>query len=157
MSYGENEAGQIFIGGSRKPDDTPNKAEHLNLKLANRHGLITGATGTGKPVTLQILAEGFSRAGVPVFAADSKGDLSGVAAKGEPKDFLLKRAEEIGLPDYDFEAFPVIFWDLFGEKGHRVRTTIAEMGPLLLARLMDASEPQEGVLNIAFKLAHKAV
>jgi DNA helicase HerA-like ATPase len=151
-----DQTGKLFIGGSRKPDDTLNKAEFLTLALANRHGLITGATGTGKTVTLQILAEGFSRAGVPVFAADIKGDLSGIAAQGEPKDFLLKRAEEIGLQDYEFEAFPAIFWDLFGQKGHRVRTTIAEMGPLLLARLMDASEPQEGVLNIAFKLADKA-
>jgi DNA helicase HerA-like ATPase len=151
-----DETGKLFIGGSRKPDDTLNKAEFLTLKLANRHGLITGATGTGKTVTLQILAEGFSRAGVPVFAADIKGDLSGIAAQGEPKDFLLKRAEEMGLQDYELEAFPAIFWDLFGQKGHRVRTTIAEMGPLLLARLMDPSEPQEGVLNIAFKLADKA-
>ncbi|TWF57048.1 helicase HerA-like C-terminal domain-containing protein [Neorhizobium alkalisoli] len=151
-----DETGKIFVGGSRKPDDTLNKAEYLDLKFGNRHGLVTGATGTGKTVTLQVLAEGFSRAGVPVFAADIKGDLSGVAAKGVEKDFLLKRAEEIGLQDYEFEQFPVIFWDLFGEKGHRVRTTIAEMGPLLLARLMDASEPQEGVINIAFKLADKA-
>ncbi|MGO7932167.1 helicase HerA-like domain-containing protein, partial [Rhizobium ruizarguesonis] len=94
----------------------------------------TGATGTGKTVTLQVLAEGFSRAGVPVFAADIKGDLSGIAAKGEPKDFLTKLAEQIGFTDYEFDQFPVIFWDLFVEKGHRVRTTIAEMGPLLLAR-----------------------
>lgn len=148
--------GKLFIGGSRNPDDTLNKAEFLELKFGNRHGLVTGATGTGKTVTLQILAEGFSKAGVPVFAADIKGDLSGIAAKGEAKDFLLKRAEQIGFSDYDFERFPVIFWDLFGEKGHRIRTTIAEMGPLLLSRLMDASEPQEGVINIAFKLADKA-
>ncbi|GGF99002.1 hypothetical protein GCM10010924_29090 [Rhizobium wenxiniae] len=151
-----DEMGKLFIGGSRKPDDTLNKAEYLDLKFGNRHGLVTGATGTGKTVTLQVLAEGFSKAGVPVFAADIKGDLSGVAAKGETKDFLLKRAEQIGFQDYDFEQFPVIFWDIYGEKGHRVRTTIAEMGPLLLARLMNASEPQEGVLNIAFKLADKA-
>jgi DNA helicase HerA-like ATPase len=151
-----DETGKLFIGGSRKPDDTPNKPEYLELKFGNRHGLITGATGTGKTVSLQVLAEGFSRAGVPVFAADIKGDLSGVAAKGEPKDFLAKRAEEIGFSDYEFDKFPVIFWDLFGEKGHRVRTTIADMGPLLLSRLMDASEPQEGVINIAFKLADKA-
>jgi DNA helicase HerA-like ATPase len=151
-----DETGKLFIGGSRNPDDSLNKAEHLELKFGNRHGLVTGATGTGKTVTLQILAEGFSKAGVPVFAADIKGDLSGIAAKGEPKDFLLKRAEQIGFADYDFEQFPVIFWDLFGEKGHRVRTTIAEMGPLLLSRLMDASEPQEGVINIAFKIADKA-
>ncbi|RYE63654.1 MAG: DUF853 family protein, partial [Rhizobiaceae bacterium] len=135
---------KLFIGGSRNPDDTLNKAEFLDMKFGNRHGLVTGATGTGKTVTLQVLAEGFSRAGVPVFASDIKGDLSGVAAKGEPKDFLAKRAEQIGFADYEFEQFPVIFWDLYGTKGHRVRTTIAEMGPLLLARLMDASEPQEG-------------
>ncbi|MFL5013969.1 helicase HerA-like domain-containing protein, partial [Rhizobium sp.] len=147
------EEGKIFIGASRNPDDSINKPEYLDLKFGNRHGLVTGATGTGKTVTLQVLAEGFSRAGVPVFAADIKGDLSGIAAKGEPKDFLTKRAEQIGFTDYEFDQFPVIFWDLFGEKGHRVRTTIAEMGPLLLARLMDASEPQEGVINIAFKIA----
>jgi hypothetical protein len=145
--------GQIFVGASRKPDDSINKDEFLALKFGNRHGLVTGATGTGKTVTLQVLAEGFSKAGVPVFCADIKGDLSGIAATGEPKDFLLKRAEEIGLSPYTFEQFPVIFWDLYGEKGHRVRTTMAEMGPLLLARLMDASEAQEGVLNIAFKIA----
>eukprot|EP00913_Durusdinium_trenchii_P021390 g20103.t1 len=148
-----DETEKLLIGGSRKPDDSLNKSEFLDLKYGNRHGLVTGATGTGKTVTLQILAEAFSKAGVPVFAADIKGDLSGIAAKGEAKDFLLKRAEQIALSDYAFEAFPVIFWDLFGEKGHRVRTTVAEMGPLLLARLMDASEPQEGVINIAFKLA----
>ncbi|KQV63749.1 helicase HerA-like C-terminal domain-containing protein [Rhizobium sp. Root1220] len=147
------EDGKIFVGVSRKPDDSINKPEYLDLKFGNRHGLVTGATGTGKTVTLQVLAEGFSRAGVPVFCADIKGDLSGIAAKGEPKDFLAKRAEQIGFDDYEFDQFPVIFWDLFGEKGHRVRTTIAEMGPLLLARLMDASEPQEGVINIAFKIA----
>ncbi len=114
-----DETGKLFIGGSRKPDDTLNKAEFLELKFGNRHGLVTGATGTGKTVTLQVLAEGFARAGVPVFAADIKGDLSGVAAKGESKDFLLKRAEQIGMADYEFEQFPVIFWDIYGEKGHR--------------------------------------
>ena len=150
------EDGKIFIGASRNPDDSINKPEYLDLKFGNRHGLVTGATGTGKTVTLQVLAEGFSKAGVPVFCGDIKGDLSGIAAKGEAKDFLAKRAEQIGFTDYEFDQFPVIFWDLFGEKGHRVRTTIAEMGPLLLARLMDASEPQEGVINIAFKIADKA-
>jgi DNA helicase HerA-like ATPase len=145
--------GQIFLGASRKPDDSINKPEYLALKFGNRHGLVTGATGTGKTVTLQVLAEGFSKAGVPVFCADIKGDLSGIATKGEPKDFLAKRAEEVGLSPNEFEQFPVIFWDVYGEKGHRVRTTIAEMGPLLLSRLMDASEAQEGVINIAFKIA----
>ena len=145
--------GKIYLGTSRKPDDTVNKGEYLDLKYGNRHGLVTGATGTGKTVTLQILAEGFSNAGVPVFCADIKGDLSGIAAIGEPKDFLARRAETIGLEDYRFQEFPVIFWDLFGEKGHRIRTTVSEMGPLLLSRLMNLTDVQEGILNIAFKLA----
>lgn len=145
--------GELYIGTSRNPDDSLNKGEYLNLKLANRHGLITGATGTGKTVSLQILTEGFSNAGVPVFCADVKGDLSGLAAKGEAKDFLQKRADDIGLDDYAFQEFPVIFWDLFGKQGHPVRTTLSEMGPLLLARLLDLNDTQEGVLNIAFKLA----
>jgi len=136
----------IFIG-------TGTEAEYLALPLANRHGLITGATGTGKTVTLQILAEGFARAGVPVFAADIKGDLAGIAARGEPKDFLLKRAREIGLSDYSHSSYPTIFWDLFGEQGHPIRASVSEMGPLLLARLMNLSDAQEGVLNIAFRWA----
>ncbi len=144
----------VYVGTSRKPDDSINKAEYLALKLANRHGLVTGATGTGKTVTLQILTEGFSAAGVPVFAADVKGDLSGLAVAGDGKDFLIKRAEQIGFADeYEFESFPTVFWDLFGEQGHPIRTTISEMGPLLLARLMSLSDVQEGVLNIAFKIA----
>ncbi|EYR80792.1 putative ATPase [Shinella sp. DD12] len=145
--------GKLYIGTSRKPDDTNNKPEYLELKFGNRHGLVTGATGTGKTVTLQILAEGFSNAGVPVFCADVKGDLSGIGAIGEAKDFLQKRADQIGLSPYEFQQFPVIFWDLYGEKGHRVRTTISEMGPLLLSRLMNATDAQEGVINIAFKIA----
>ncbi|HEV7319544.1 MAG TPA: DUF853 domain-containing protein [Ensifer sp.] len=149
------EEGKLFIGASRKPDDSINKGEYLELKFGNRHGLITGATGTGKTITLQILAEGFANAGVPVFCADVKGDLSGIGAIGEPKDFITKRAEQIGLPTnpYEFQEFPVIFWDIYGEKGHRVRTTMSEMGPLLLSRLMNATDAQEGVLNIAFKIA----
>ena len=144
----------VYLGTSRKPDDSINKPEYLALKLANRHGLVTGATGTGKTVTLQILTEGFSAAGVPVFAADVKGDLSGLAVAGDAKDFLAKRAEQIGFADeYAFESFPAVFWDLFGEQGHPIRTTISEMGPLLLARLMSLSDVQEGVLNIAFKIA----
>lgn len=144
---------KLFIGASRNPDDSFKQHEFLNLKLANRHGLITGATGTGKTVTLQILTEGFSNAGVPVFCADVKGDLSGLAVKGEGKGFLIERAEKIKFEDYDFQEFPVIFWDLFGKKGHPVRTTMSDMGPLLLARLMDLNDTQEGVLNIAFKIA----
>ncbi len=136
----------IFIGQSQK-------REELFLGLANRHGLVTGATGTGKTVTLQIMAEGFTNAGVPVFAADVKGDLSGIAMPGEPKDALVERARQMGFDDYGFEAAPTIFWDLFGEQGHPIRTTISEMGPLMLSRLMGLSDAQEGALNIAFKLA----
>ncbi|MFG1213381.1 helicase HerA-like domain-containing protein [Xanthobacter flavus] len=145
--------GRSFLGRSEAAaTHTKSKDEYLTLRLANRHGLVTGATGTGKTVTLQVLAEGFSRAGVPVFAADIKGDLSGVAAQGEAKDFLLKRAEEVGIT-YTPDSFPVIFWDMFGEQGHPVRATISEMGPLLLARLMGLNETQEGVLNIVFRIA----
>ena len=120
----------IFIGAN----DGGAGLQFLTLKRANRHGLIAGATGTGKTVTLQNLAEAFSRAGTPVFLADVKGDLSGLSQPGEPKDFLAKRAGLIGLEDYEYEAPPVIFWDLFGRQGHPIRTTISEMGPLLLAR-----------------------
>jgi uncharacterized protein len=136
----------IFLGKS-------DKREELFLSLANRHGLVTGATGTGKTVTLQIMAEGFCAAGVPVFAADVKGDLSGICMKGEPKDFLLERAKKIGYDDYGFEETPTIFWDLFGEQGHPIRTTVSEMGPLMLSRLMGLTDAQEGALNIAFKIA----
>ena len=118
------EEGKIYLGTSRKPDDSINKPEYLELKYGNRHGLVTGATGTGKTVTLQVMAESFSNAGVPVFCADVKGDLSGIAAMGEFKDFLDKRAKEIGFTDYEFQEFPVIFWDLFGEKGHPIRATL---------------------------------
>ena len=137
--------GKIFVGKSNKP-------EYLTLRLANRHGLVSGATGTGKTVTLQVLAEGFSRAGVPVFAADVKGDLSGISAAGETKDAFVKRAKAMGFA-YEPDRFPVVFWDLFGEQGHPIRATISEMGPLLLTRLMDLNDVQEGVLNIAFRIA----
>jgi DNA double-strand break repair helicase HerA and related ATPase len=146
MSQAVMQDGKIFLGKSVKP-------EYLDLSLANRHGLITGATGTGKTVTLQILAEGFSRAGVPVFAADIKGDLSGIAAAGEPKDFIVKRAETIGLGPVEYEASPTVFWDVFGEMGHPVRATVADMGPLLLSRMLELNDVQEGVLNIAFRVA----
>jgi uncharacterized protein len=135
----------VYIGQSVKP-------EYIWLRLANRHGLITGATGTGKTVTLQGLAESFSDAGVPVFCADVKGDLSGVAEKGEPKGWIEARAKEIGYT-VEYKAYPVIFWDLFGEQGAPIRATISEMGPLLLSRLMNLNDTQEGVLNIAFKIA----
>ncbi len=136
---------KIFVGRSSKP-------EYLTLRFGNRHGLATGATGTGKTVTLQVLAEGFSRLGVPVFAADIKGDLSGLAAVGEEKDFLVQRAKDVGLK-YQPDQFPVVFWDLLGEQGHPIRTTVFEMGPLLLSRMLNLNEVQEGVINIAFRFA----
>jgi hypothetical protein len=143
----------IYLGTAGTKGENP-LPQHLALKLANRHGLVTGATGTGKTVTLQIMAEGFSRAGVPVFCADVKGDLSGIAVPGTSKDFLEARAQTIGFADaYEYGATPTIFWDLFGEKGHPIRTTISEMGPLLISRLLDLNETQEGVLNIAFRIA----
>ncbi len=129
------------------------REQRLLLRFANRHGLITGATGTGKTITLQILAEGFSRAGVPVFCADVKGDLSGIAMAGEPNPKLEARAAELGDADYGPAPNPTLFWDLFGETGHPVRATMSEMGPLLLARLMELNEVQEGVLTIAFRVA----
>ncbi|MEL8054848.1 MAG: helicase HerA-like domain-containing protein [Pseudomonadota bacterium] len=144
----------IFIGGGGKEQ---NEAQRLLLNRANRHGLVAGATGTGKTVTLQILAEGFASAGVPVFAADVKGDLSGICVSGSPEHKLhaklISRAEKIGFEDYDYGSTPTVFWDVFGEKGHPVRTTISEMGPLLLSRLMDLTETQEGVLTVAFEYA----
>lgn len=148
----------IFIGGAdTEASGTPNTAQELLLKIANRHGIVAGATGTGKTVTLQILAEGFSNAGVPVFCADVKGDLSGISQSGDPShklhDKLISRADKIGFDDYDYFSIPTVFWDVFGENGHPVRATIAEMGPLLLARLMDLTDAQEGVLTIAFEYA----
>ena len=137
--------GLIFVG----------KGDHdqfLSLALANRHGLATGATGTGKTVSLQVLAEGFSRAGVPVFAADIKGDLSGIAVRGEAKPELIKRAKDMGF-DYEPEEFPVVFWDLFGEQGHPIRATVFEMGPLLVSRMLNLNDVQEGIINIAFRFA----
>jgi len=142
----------IFIG-----KDTDGKDQELLLNRANRHGLIAGATGTGKTVTLQILSEGFSSAGVPVFCVDVKGDLSGISQSGSKShklhDKLIARAGKIGLDDYNYKAFPTIFWDLYGESGHPVRTTISEMGPTLLSRLMGLTDVQEGVMAIAFDVA----
>jgi hypothetical protein len=143
----------IFVGGGGEGYAVP---QSLLLKYGNRHGLIAGATGTGKTVTLQILAEGFSAAGVPVFMSDVKGDLSGIAAAGSANHKLHEaftaRSRTIGL-DLVYGAYPVLFWDLFGEQGHPIRATVSEMGPLLLSRLMELTEPQEGVLNVAFRLA----
>jgi len=128
------------------------KFEVLDLKFGNRHGLVTGATGTGKTVTLQVLAEGFALAGVPVFAADIKGDLSGISAAGEAKPAFVERAKAMGLP-YQPDQFTTIFWDVFGAQGHPIRATMTEMGPLLLSRLLQLNDVQEGVLNIAFRIA----
>jgi DNA helicase HerA-like ATPase len=140
-------ADPIFMGRS------PEGAVHLLPRFANRHGLIAGATGTGKTVSLQVMAEAFSAMGVPCFLADVKGDLAGLGAPGGGKPKLEARAQEIGLSDYRYEAAPVVFWDVFGEQGHPLRTTISEMGPILLSRLLELTEAQEGVLNIAFKIA----
>ena len=137
---------KIYLGNSDRP-------EYLALKYGNRHGLITGATGTGKTVSLQVLAEGFSAAGVPVFAADIKGDLSGIAKMGKAQGWQTERAEVIGFDDFADDVFPVMFWDLFGKQGHPVRATISEMGPVLLSRILDLNDTQEGVLNIAFRVA----
>src|SRR5579859_1987843 len=125
-------AEKIFIGKGEQP-------AWLTLGLGNRHGLVTGATGTGKTVSLQVMAEGFARAGVPVFAADIKGDLSGISEVGEAKDFILKRAGDMGL-SFQADQFSTIFWDVFGEQGHPVRATVSEMGPLLLARMLRSEE-----------------
>jgi uncharacterized protein len=136
---------KIFVGKGEQP-------AWLTLALSNRHGLVTGATGTGKTVSLQVMAEGFARAGVPVFAADIKGDLSGISQPGEPRDFVVKRASEIGLR-FQPDQFSTVFWDVFGEQGHPVRATVTEMGPLLLSRMLDLNDVQEGVLNVAFRVA----
>src|SRR4051795_12079526 len=136
---------KIFVGKG-------NEQAWLTLAFANRHGLVTGATGTGKTVSLQVMAEGFARAGVPVFAADIKGDLSGISEVGVPADFIVKRAAELGLT-FQADQFTTVFWDVFGEQGHPVRATVTEMGPLLLARMLDLNDVQEGVLNVAFRVA----
>ena len=136
---------KIFIGKGEQP-------AWLTLALANRHGLVTGATGTGKTVSLQVMAEGFARAGVPVFAADIKGDLSGISEVGEAKDFIVKRAADMGLT-FQPDQFSTVLWDVFGEQGHPVRATVTEMGPLLLSRMLDLNDVQEGVLNVAFRVA----
>ncbi len=146
-------SGGLFVGGGGENYATP---QALRFDMANRHGLIAGATGTGKTVTVQILAEGFSAAGVPVLVPDIKGDLSGLAMPGSATGPLhtpfTERAETIGL-DLVYGACPVTFWDVFGQDGHPVRTTVAELGPLLLSRLLELSEAQEGVLNIAFRVS----
>jgi len=140
----------ILLGGSL---GDPSERVLLRGDMANRHGLVAGATGTGKTVTLQVLAEGFSKLGVPVFAADIKGDLSGISTAASPHPKIQERIDTIGIDSYSPSGCPVLFWDVFGDTGHPVRTTIAEMGPLLLSRLLGLNETQEGVLHIAFRIS----
>lgn len=142
----------LFLGQSAEAD-VPAR-EMLLWNRANRHGIIAGATGTGKTVTLQIMAEGFSTMGVPVFCADVKGDLSGISQPGSPNEKLLARAAGMGLT-LEPAGAPTVFWDLYGEKGHPVRATVSEIGPLLMARMLDLNEVQEGVLAVAFHVADK--
>lgn len=137
----------IIIGGNGE------RQILLDAGMANRHGLITGATGTGKTVTLQVLAESFARLGVPVFSPDMKGDLSGIATPGREHPKVTQRLDYIGMDDHRFEGNPVLFWDVFGQRGHPVRTTVSEMGPVLLANLLELNDTQEGVLHIAFSVA----
>ncbi|UEM20952.1 DUF853 domain-containing protein [Skermanella mucosa] len=136
----------IFVGKGEE-------SQVLPLKYANRHGLIAGATGTGKTVSLQVLAEGFSRAGVPVFLADVKGDLAGISQPGGGNPKVAERAALLGIADPASDGCPTVLWDLFGEQGHPIRATVSEMGPLLLARLLELNDVQEGVLNLTFKVA----
>ncbi len=143
--------GEILVGASGKPGQDL-AYRYLLLPFGNRHGLISGATGGGKTVSLQRLAEGFSKAGTAVFLADVKGDIAGLSQPGDSRPAFIERAKQLGL-DYAPEKFPVVFWDIFGEQGHPVRATIAEMGPLLLARMLDLNETQEGALNIVFRVA----
>ncbi|MCC6007264.1 MAG: DUF853 family protein [Rhodobacteraceae bacterium] len=144
----------FIMGGGGPGYHSP---QHLLYRFANRHGLVAGATGTGKTVTMQVLAEGLSAAGVSVFMADVKGDVAGVAMPGDPggrlHEAFMKRAETIGIPDFTYGAFPTVFWDIWGRQGHPIRATPMEMGPLLLARLLELNEAQEGVLNVAFRAA----
>ncbi len=140
------DSGSIFLGKGEAP-------QSLLLSIANRHGLIAGATGTGKTSTLRVMAEGFSRAGVPVFVADIKGDLAGLCQPADIKPFITERLQKIGQTDWKPAAHPVVFWDLFGELGHPLRATVSEMGPILLARMLQLNDTQEGVLNIVFRIA----
>ncbi len=138
----------VLLGGTENHTQVK-----LLAQMANRHGLISGATGTGKTVTLQVLAEAFSRMGVPVFTADVKGDLAGLSSAGVPHQKITERIEKIGIESYSQRGYPTVFWDVFAKLGHPVRTTISEMGPVLLSRLLQLNETQEGVLHIAFRLA----
>ena len=143
----DTESPKILIGGNQQTQ------VWMPTAMANRHGMIAGATGTGKTVSLQILAESFSRLGVPCFMADVKGDLSGLAKEGKPHPKIQERIDVIGMPDYEFNPSPTVFWDLFGKKGHMIRATITDLGPLLLSSLLELNDTQTGVLYGAFKIA----
>src|SRR5687767_12137651 len=137
---------RILLGKGEQP-------VYLHAKYGNRHGLTAGATGTGKTVSLLVLAEGFSRLGVPVFMADVKGDVAGLAMPGTASEKVQQRVAQIGIEGYAYEASPVVFWDLYGKAGHPVRTTVSEVGPSLLGRILELNDVQSGILEIAFKLA----
>ena len=138
--------GKIWVGTGESP-------VCLLPQMANRHGLIAGATGTGKTVSLKVLAEGFSAMGVPVFLSDVKGDLAGMAVPGEHSDALAQRLGGCGVPSFRYQDFPTVFWDVYGEQGHPVRATVSEMGPILLSRMLGLNETQTGVMNILFRVA----
>ena len=138
--------GSIWVGSGEHP-------ACLLGRMANRHGLIAGATGTGKTISLKVLAEGFSDMGVPVFLADVKGDLAGMVAPGEHSDRLARRLADCGVPEFEYKAYPTVFWDVFGEQGHPVRTTVSEMGPVLLSRMLGLNDVQSGVINVLFRVA----
>ncbi|MEG0493910.1 MAG: helicase HerA-like domain-containing protein, partial [Clostridia bacterium] len=139
---------KIWIGTG---DDQ--KPVYLLPQMANRHGLIAGATGTGKTVSLKVLAEGFSDLGVPVFLGDIKGDLSGMVKPGEQTDQIAARLMKVGVTEFKHESYPTVFWDVYGKEGHAVRATVSEMGPLLLSRMLNLNETQTGVLSILFRVA----
>ena len=138
---------KLLIGGNGSQTVT------MDASMANRHGMIAGATGTGKTITLQVLAENFSSIGVPVFLADVKGDVSGIGKAANPHPKIDERIDKIGIDDYQMQASPVVFWDLFGKKGHPIRTTVSEIGPLLLANLLELNDTQTGILYSCFKIA----
>jgi DNA helicase HerA-like ATPase len=146
IQKGDLNMNEILIGKGEHP-------VHLLAGYGNRHGLVAGATGTGKTISLLVLAEGFSRLGVPVFMADVKGDVAGLSMAGVSNEKIRQRVTQIGIDGYTNEASPVIFWDLYGKNGHPVRTTISEIGPSLLGRILEINDTQAGMLEIAFKLA----
>ncbi|HMC74715.1 MAG TPA: helicase HerA-like domain-containing protein, partial [Terriglobales bacterium] len=150
-------ASEIFTGATHVPDPlliAKGQNELVVLpRMANRHGLVAGATGTGKTITLQVMAEAFSRIGVPVFAADVKGDLSGISQPGKENPKITERIQKLKLGDFNFSSCPVTFWDVFGEQGHPVRATISELGPLLFSRILNLNDTQSSVLQLVFKIA----